>query len=358
MAVIGSDNYNALVGSPPIGLTASEWALADPAAWAYLSPILEDNGGWALFITTPRGKNHAYRMLRAAQKNPLWFAEVSPAPSTGIFTEDQLENIRHDLRAQFGDGLGESYYRQEYLCSFDAAIMGSVYGEWMDKAEREERITPMVKHDPAYPVYTSWDLGFTDATSIWFYQIGVGEILLIDYYENAGHGIGHYCDMLKGKIDGYERMGHYRYHRHFAPEDANYKVQAAGGRSIAEQAMKDHGVRLEVIPETGHANEIAATRKTIPRCWFNAEQCDKGIEALRSYHFKYNEELKILSEKPVHDWSSHASRSFGLLARVWQENALSQKELETQAKREKFQRLRRENNLEQYDPYRLKPVRR
>jgi hypothetical protein len=65
--LVGSDNYNSLVGSPPVGVVFSEFALADPSAWGYLRPILAENNGWALFITTPRGRNHAstfYRPLR------------------------------------------------------------------------------------------------------------------------------------------------------------------------------------------------------------------------------------------------------------------------------------------------------
>ncbi|WP_315928882.1 hypothetical protein [Mesorhizobium sp. SP-1A] len=63
MASCRADNYNALVGTPPVGLTASEWALANPTAWAYLAPILAENNGWAAFISTPRGNNHLKGML-------------------------------------------------------------------------------------------------------------------------------------------------------------------------------------------------------------------------------------------------------------------------------------------------------
>ena len=65
--VVGSDNYDSLVGSPPVGVVMSEWALAKPQAWAYLRPILKENGGWAAFITTPRGRNHCHRMFLSLQ---------------------------------------------------------------------------------------------------------------------------------------------------------------------------------------------------------------------------------------------------------------------------------------------------
>ena len=37
-----------------------------PIAWAYTRPVLEENDGWAIFITTPRGRNHAFDMYKHA----------------------------------------------------------------------------------------------------------------------------------------------------------------------------------------------------------------------------------------------------------------------------------------------------
>jgi phage terminase large subunit len=76
--VLGSDRYDAAVGSPPYGF--SEWALSNPAGWAYLAPIVIENGGWALFITTARGRNHAKSMLDMAKTRPDWFSEVLRRP--------------------------------------------------------------------------------------------------------------------------------------------------------------------------------------------------------------------------------------------------------------------------------------
>ena len=56
----GSDNYNALVGSNPVGIVMSEYSVSKPEAWEYIRPILAENGGWALFIYTPRGLNHGH----------------------------------------------------------------------------------------------------------------------------------------------------------------------------------------------------------------------------------------------------------------------------------------------------------
>ena len=64
---IGSDSYDRTVGASAAGLTYSEYALCNPSAWAYHRPMLEENNGWAIFITTPRGRNHAFDMLNHAR---------------------------------------------------------------------------------------------------------------------------------------------------------------------------------------------------------------------------------------------------------------------------------------------------
>ncbi|MDS1419244.1 hypothetical protein VR48_22400, partial [Klebsiella pneumoniae] len=81
---VGSDNYGALIGSGHVGIVFSEWALSNPSAWAFLRPILADNGGWAFFVSTPRGKNHFYKMFQGGLKDPEnWFCDHLSADITG-----------------------------------------------------------------------------------------------------------------------------------------------------------------------------------------------------------------------------------------------------------------------------------
>jgi hypothetical protein len=124
--VCGSDNYNSLVGSPPYGVVFSEWPLAKPDAWAYLRPILAENGGWGLFIGTPRGDNHGKTMFDYARNNKDWYCELLHAGKTGVFTEDQLVTEREELIAQYGKTRGEALFQQEYYCSFIEAFQGKV----------------------------------------------------------------------------------------------------------------------------------------------------------------------------------------------------------------------------------------
>lgn len=306
--VVGSDSYKALVGTPPYGITISEWAKADPAAWAYLSPILEENGGWALFITTPEGKNHAYNLYKMALKNPLWFAEKQTVEDTG-YPLERVHQATLEYHALYGIEAGDALIQQEYYCSFEAAILGSVYGACMMRAEKAGRIGK-VGWDPELPVHTAWDLGYDDATAILFWQVIYGEVRFIDYYEMNGQDVKHYCDKLKEKP--------YRYGNHYVPHDAANKLLAAGGRSIVEQ-MAAEGIRTIVIPATTQQNQIEAARKMLEKAWFDdsTEQMQYVIEAFRQYQFEYDENKKIFKSTPKHDWSSHPADALEIVGIVW-----------------------------------------
>jgi hypothetical protein len=307
--LVGSDNFNSLVGSPPIGIVFSEWALADPAAWAYLSPILEENGGWAVFITTPRGKNHAYRMLQNAKKNAgEWFSQVLTIDDTGILSAERYEAIRKDRMAEFGEVFGNAMCEQEYRCSFEAAILGAYFSKEMADADREGRVCDVMA-DPSQPVHTAWDLGVDDSTAIWFFQVLAGGLHIVDYYESSGVGAEHYVDVLKERA--------YPYGKHFVPHDAKVKEWGSGRTRV--EALQGFKLNPQLVPDHSFADGIQAARTTIPRCRFDADRCERGLDALRSYHAKYDEEARTLAKIAVHDWSSHGADAFRYMAMAWRE---------------------------------------
>ena len=153
--LVGSDNYNSLVGSPPVGVTASEWALADPSAWGYLSPILRENGGWAVFISTPRGRNHLCKMFEGFRDDAEWFVERKGIYETKALTPEQIDASLREYVSTYGEDHGRSMFAQEYECSFDAAIVGAYYARELERADRDGRIVD-VPIDPAMPVNTVW----------------------------------------------------------------------------------------------------------------------------------------------------------------------------------------------------------
>jgi len=302
--VVGSDNYNSLVGSPPIGLVFSEWALANPSAWAYLRPILRENKGWALFIYTPRGRNHGATLYEQYKDDPDWFVEKLTAKDTTVFSKHDLDLELRDYQRDFGRDDGESRFRQEYLCDFNTAIVGAYWGRAMTEAEDEGRITK-VPHDPALKVDTWWDLGSADATAIWFVQHASAELHLIDYHQVNYAEPAELVRLLISKRDERKLI----YGRHFMPHDAGHKRQGMGGKSIADM-FYDLGITCEVQPATDVEAGIVRVRQLLPRCWFDRERTTQGVEALRNYHKAWDDEKRIYSPKPVHDWSSHGSDAF------------------------------------------------
>ncbi len=311
--VVGSDSYNRLVGSTPIGVVYSEWAITNPAARAYLRPIFKENNGWQIFITTPRGHNHAYKSFYSARATPGTFTQILTAADTRILTRDQLEEERRAYIGENGEDEGEAIFQQEYFCSWDAAILGAYYGKEMRKADEQGRIGP-VQWDEHLKVYTAWDLGYKDDTAIWFYQVLRGEVRVIDFYSVSGASIEQIADAVKVKP--------YRYAKHYLPHDARAKTLAAAGKSIIEQLASHLGfANLAVVPELSVQDGIQAVRQVLPRCWFNEDGCRDGIEALRQYQREYDEDKKAFRQTPRHDWASHPADAFRMLALAYREDA-------------------------------------
>lgn len=311
--LVGSDNFNATVGSPPAGIVFSEWSLADPLAWAYLAPILEENHGWALFIYTSRGANHGKTMYETAQTTPGWFAEKLTAYETPVFTRDQLKNIEIEYINIFGLELGKAMFSQEYLCSFEGAILGAYYAAEMAKANAEKRVCK-VPYQPGIEVDTFWDLGIDDSMSIWFMQPGGrGAYHWIDYLEGTGYAMGHYAKALKEKP--------YVYGNHYMPHDAGQRV--LDGSDVAK-TVKDIAESLGIKPvikvdrvrnmDILVKEHIPACRNAIGQSWFDAERCKAGILGLENYRADYNESTKVLATHPKHTWASHAADAFRTFA--------------------------------------------
>ncbi len=300
--LVGSDNFNSLVGSPPVGLVFSEYALSNPSAWGYLRPILLENKGWAIFNSTPRGRNHFHSLLEFAEQEPGWFANRLGADVTDCFTHDQLQSELREIQAEHGTDYGYALWLQEYYCSFDAAIPGSIWGDCVKAAEDSGRVVAFPVA-PASPVYTAWDLGRTDDTSIWWYQFNGKTIDLLDHHSSSLKDIPFYMDLLEQK-----RQEHgITYATHYLPHDARPRTLAAGGKSILQQchdsATENPKLgKFQIGKRLDLQEGIQAARKTFPFCRFHATRCAKGLNSLRQYHREWDMEKKVFRDTPDHDW--------------------------------------------------------
>lgn len=297
--IVGTDNYDSIMGSNPIGCVFSEYSLQNPAAWEFIRPILRENGGWAAFNYTPRGKNHGYKLSEMAKNNKDWYHQILTANDTGVLTEDDIQQERDA-------GMTEDMIQQEFYCSFDAAIKGSYYAEHMRKARHEKRIT-RVPWQSNVPVQTWWDLGKSDSTAIWFSQLIGSEIHLIDYEEYDGEDVPFYGKLIREKPYVYDRDQGFN-----GPHDIEH--DRLGMPKTVKAQFFDLGMDFNVVANIPRNDGIQAVRSIFNRCWFDEDKCEKGINALSSYRKVYDEKNAVYKAQPLHDWASDGADAFRYLA--------------------------------------------
>jgi phage terminase large subunit len=310
-SVIGSDNYNtSLVGTSYAGVIFSEYALANPSAWAYARPMIQENDGWALFITTPRGRNHAHDMYRHAMTAPDWFCELQTVHDTRALTEAQLRETLAEMCALYGLDAGTAIYKQEMECDFSAALLGAMYSHEMREVRMEGRVM-VVEPPPNTPVHRSFDIGVHDDTSIWWFCVAGSQVYILDHYSSSNVGIEHYRDVIFKR--GIERG--WTHGVDYVPHDA--KVQEWGTGRTRVEAMRLLGLRPMLVPRATMQDGISAVRLTLPLCVFHPRCEVGGIDALEQYRREWDDESKCFKPNPLHDWTSNPADSFRYLSMAW-----------------------------------------
>jgi phage terminase large subunit len=319
--LVGSDNYNSLVGSTPAGIVFSEWALADPKAEAFLRPMLAESKGWAIYITTPRGTNHARQTYDLAKRDPgRWFAQVLTVDDTGIFSPEEIETELREYQKLYGTDDGNALFAQEYHCSWEGAFVGSYYGAHLLKMLREKRIGN-VQPEPGAPVCTAWDLGISDSTAIWFIQRVGREYRLVDYHEGSGVGLDEYARIVQQKA--HERR--WVYDRHYFPHDVAHRELSNQGRSRVD-TLRQLGIKPTVVPVSNVNDGINAVRQILDMAWIDESYCERGLNALRAYRREWSEKLQRFDDRPRHDAASHAAdalRTFACGFRDYRDGVMS-----------------------------------
>lgn len=305
--LMGSDSME-VVGAGPVGVVFSEYSLAKPRTWDLVRPMLRENDGWASFIFTPRGKNHGWKLLQMAKANPSWFCEIQTLYDTRAYDPEAT------MAEERAEGMPEDLIRQEYLCDFSAANIGAVFGDLVEALEARGGVAEFAHDRDA--VQTSWDLGLSDATGIWFWTLGPRGIDVIDHYENTGKPLSHYFDEL-------ERRG-YRYRKHWLPHDARARTLATG-TSVQEQFEQRYGRGfVEIGPALSLADGLQAGRWLLQQETLRIHaRCGNGLDALKAYRYEWNDDTKTFSRKPLHDWSSHTADAWRYLAVVAKHAELS-----------------------------------
>ena len=351
--VIGADEPDRLRGGNPAGGVFSEYAWCSRLAWPIVEPRILARGGWWAFNSTPDGRDESlFSLIKAvaphllerfmaalleksqsaiedlaAEDDPEWFVSIQTNNSIRkdgaswefdatlgneggwreyaeagmpIYSDADLARMRKQ-------GRSEAWIAQEIYCSFTGEREGAYYGPWMSRARNEKRIgAGCAAWDPRYGVSTVWDIGYTDHTSIWFFQRWGSRVNLIDFHQESGQDITHYAKVLR------ERP--YRYNSHWAPHDI--KQHHFSAQKSAFEIAREAGIYFNLVPDVSFMDGINAARMTLPRCCFESPACDVGIESLERYRAIFNKRLNEQGTHPVHDRHSHGADAFRYLALV------------------------------------------
>lgn len=299
--LVGSDNFDSLVGANPVHITFSEFAIAHPRSWELMRPILAENGGTAAFISTPRGYNHLHTLLQYAKTDPAWFAEVMDVRTTGRLSDD-------DVAAEVRAGMPTELARQEFYCDFSAANVGSILGSRLEDAEREGRIADWVALDAAAPaIELVLDIGRNDATAVWCVQRRPDGYAVLGYDEDTGLAAEDWVERFNASGWAPEAIG-----RVWLPHDAWAKTFAS--RKSAAEQFHAAGFKCSRVPNLSKSDQINAARTVLRKCWFNASATEHGRMTLREWQFKYDETRRTYGREPDHNWASHCGDAFAYLA--------------------------------------------
>lgn len=295
--IVGSTEVDRLVGTNIKGVVFSEYALSNPDSYKFIRPILIANDGFAIFISTPRGKNSFYDLFKLAERSPDWYAEKLTLDDTKHIDPKEIQN---DIEQGI---MSEDLAQQEYWCSFSCGIEGAYYSKYLNQATLEGRIGN-VGWDPTHLVHTACDIGYTDHTSIIFFQYINNTVRVIDCYEKNKEPLTHYINIIKSR--GYT-LG-----KHIAPPDIKVTEYSSGVSRL--QIARSLGINFIIAPRLRIEDGIEACRALLPRTFFDETNSKGLVKALSGYRQDYDSKKQIYKKHPRHDQCSHFADAFRYLA--------------------------------------------
>lgn len=296
ITIYGADNPNSFRGLYFDGVVVDEYGDIRPTLWnEVLLPTLLDRNGWAVFLGTVKGKNHFYRMYEKAQHDSEWFSIMLKASQSGILSNRAMRLAKREMT--------DESWQQEMECDWNAAVPGTYYAKIIAEIETKGQIGNF-PHNPALPVYAAADIGFTDSTAFWFWQVDENGPVLIDYEQDSAQEMSFYFKMLRDKP--------YEYDSIYFPHDAK-ATSFQTGRTTVEQFIRQ-GFPVKPVSKQKRQHGIDAARMMLPRCRIDQTHCFAGIEALRAYRRKFDEKTQQYSDTPFHDWASDGADAFRYFA--------------------------------------------
>ena len=299
LMLLGADNPKGLKGMYLDGVVPDEYAEMYPSVWTeVLRPMLSDRLGWAMFLGTPKGRNHFFELFNYAQTsgNAEWFSAMYKASETNIIPAAELESARATM--------SEDEYLQEYECSFQAGLVGAYFSKEIMQAEKDNRFG-RVPFDPSLPLDTYWDLGINDSSAVWFVQQLRLDYRIVSYFEEPDLNIPKLVRMVKDVASQNQcDLG-----RFILPHDA--KVRDLGTGKSRFEVFKSLGCKVTIVPKVEDKGaSIHAARMIFPKCQFDGVRCKRGIEALMNYQRRWDSKQSVFSQRPLHNWASNGADAF------------------------------------------------
>lgn len=288
--LLGADTFSKSgVGTNPIGVVMSEYSVNNPEVWDFIRPILAVNGGWIIFNFTPRGQNHAYKLLEIAKDNPEWFTEVLTVNETKVLTPEEIERERRE-------GMSEAMIDQEYFCKFIESATSFF------KRINEVCILQEKQPDPLHYYQMGVDLAkYQDFTVISVIDLNTFEQVAMERFNQVD------WNLQKAKIEAI-------YHKWGKPRGY---IDATGvGDPIVEDLVRQ-GVALEPIKFNEQNRKDILTNLSIQMEQTKIKLLDDPTLKSELSYFQYqlsdNGKLKVVVPDGLHD-----DTVFGTALSVWE----------------------------------------
>lgn len=308
--MLGLDKFDKLRGLSARGVVFSEFAYQPAEGFKIFMPALRETGGWAIFNSTPNGKNHMYEYEERIKNSPNYYISVlqtywKDLPNySGLVTPEALSEI------QLEEGFSQEQMEAEYGVSYTSTAAGTYYVDALEMARSQGRMGEFM-YDSSKYVDTFWDLGFSDSTVIWFAQFINNRIVLIDYFEDSNKHIKEYVEVLRSKG--------YSYRTHYLPHDGSKQSLKDPGTTASqlEDSCKEAGLRcnVELCKKPGRVIDgINKLRGLMSRMYFNEPLVAKGLKHLYNYRPRFNKITGQFSEEAAKNGSQHAADALRTLA--------------------------------------------
>ena len=295
----GSNNFNALMGTNPVTIIYSEYSLHNPLARQYLNPILVQNKGIEIAQYTPRGRNHGFDLLDSVRENPKYFVQHLSVDQTfknngeNVITEEQIDDARKR-------GMSDEMIRQEFYVDFDVGNIGAYFTREIGDMDREGRIT-ILQPDPRVPLHTVWDLGGTDATVGFLFQVYDGFINILYSISSSGVGLKWYLEEAEKVRQSFGCEWGY----HFMPHDVKQEHQGFEHTESRLMQARKHGWHFQVVPKVNFEDGVEAIRYIFPKIRIHKINCKVTLRAITEYQREYDEARACYKTKPREDWTVH-----------------------------------------------------